>query len=447
MIMQLYPSQRMTWIMAALLCLLFPRTYAQQVYANSQTNGITGLCFSCSVSNPNNAVNNSNLNDYAQLNMGTALGTVTVYQMLIFPSASNGCDSLVIGIGASGSPADNPYTSVTVQTYNGNTANNDAQTVDDNMLRQLQGYGQAEILLKAQQTFDRVRVTLTRQGSGSLTNLRIFYAYRQPGLLPPVVTDSLLSTCEGSTITLHAFSDDPQVTAINWYDAPSGGNLLYTGDYFTLQADSTATYYVTSQALCEFPQRVAVQVTTTPRPPAPVLGVPDTVYAYRFANVTLTATAADSAVIHWYRSDTGTTAVYTGNSYRFTVLTPGTLYFYAGTEQQGCISLRKQVVVIVSTQTTPPAARSAATAVKQQPAALPALQLYPNPTRGELRFTGKDLSGSVAVIRDVNGREVQREVLQRNGLNISRLKTAGIYFIQVIAKDHAVYSGKVLLQR
>jgi hypothetical protein len=437
----------MTWIMAALLCLLSQRTYAQQVYANSQSNGVTGLCFSCSVADPNNAVNNSNLNDYAQLNIGTALGTVTVYQTLIFPSSSNGCDSLVIGIGASGSPADNPYTNVTVQTYNGNTANNDAQAVDNSILRQLQGYGQAEILLKTQHIFDRVRVTLTRQGSASLNNLRIFYAYHQPGLLPPVVTDSLVSTCQGSTITLHAFTDDPQVPTINWYDAPFGGNLLYSGDYFTLQADSTATYYVTTQAQCEFPERVPVNVITTPRPPAPVMGVPDTLFAYRFASVTLTATAADSGVIHWYRSDTATTAVYTGNSYRFTVLTAGTLYFYAGTEQDGCISLRKQVVVIVSTQTTPPAARSAAPAVKQQPA-LPVLQLYPNPTSGEVRFTAsKDLSGSVAIVRDVNGREVQREVLKRNGLNISRLKIAGIYFIQVVTKDHTIYNSKVLLQR
>jgi len=442
--MQLYPFQRMTWIMAALLCLLFPSSYAQQVYTNSQTNAVTGLCFSCSVTNPNNAVNNSNLDDYAQLNMGTGLGTVTMYQTLIFPSASNNCDSLVIGIGTSGSPAENPYASVTVQTYNGNTANNDAQTVDDNILRQLQGYGQAAVLLKPQQIFDRVRVTLTRQGSGSLSNLRIFYAYRQPGLLPPAVDVTQVSACQGSTITLHAYTNDPQAT-INWYDAPSGGNLLYTGDYFTLQADSTATYYVTSQAQCEFPQRIAVRVTTTPRPPAPVLGVPDTVYAYRFAGVTLTATAADSAAIHWYRSDTGTTTVYTGNSYHFTVLTAGTLYFYAGTEQQGCNSLRKQVVVIVSLNTTPPAARSAAPAVKQQQTS--ALQVYPNPASGELRFRGKDLSGSTAIIRDVNGREVQREVLQRNGLNISRLTTGGIYFIQVIAKDHTVYDGKLLLQR
>ena len=430
--------------MAALLCLLFPRSYAQQVYASSQTNGTSGLCFSCSVINPNNAVNNSNLDDYAQLNIGTGLGTVTVYQTLIFPSASNSCDSLVIGIGASGSPADNPYTSVTVQTYNGNTANNDAQTVNDNMLRQLQGYGQAEVLLEPQQIFDRVRVTLTRQGSGSLSNLRIFYAYRQSGLLPPVADVTQVSACQGSTITLHAYTNDPQAT-INWYDAPAGGNLLYTGDYYTLHADSTATYYVTSQAQCEFPQRVAVTVTTTPRPPAPVLGMPDTVYAYRFASVTLTATTADSAAIHWYRSDTGTTVVYTGNSYRFAVLTAGTLYFYAGTEQQGCNSLRKQVVVIVSSNTTPPAARSAAPAAKQQQTL--ALQLYPNPASGEVRFRGKDLSGSTAVIRDVNGREVQREVLLRNGLNISRLTTGGIYFIQLIAKDHTVHNGKVLLQR
>jgi hypothetical protein len=632
---QFYPFNKMAWFIIAMVCLFAQRSSAQQAYANSQTNGVTGICLLCGVTSPNNPVNRSSLDDYSLFNITAGLGTVTVHQTLIFPSlSSSDCDSLIIGIGAPTNPPVNPYGPVTVQTLNGGSLNGDVRVVEDAILRQVQGYGRAEIVLKPQRAFDRVKLTLNISGLGLATSFRVYYAYRKPGLPAPLVTDSaricrgagtvlnadpgtsgevrwydapsggnllftgnafsvqpdstrtyyasasngnctsarvpatvvvsklpapqvnapqaaicgsqLLSinnhqpglnyavevsytgaggvpvldtsyvvsnsaqfetppsssagdvqasiaiqalnadgscqsdktelhftvggagqlpivdadqvnACEGSSVTLHAYTADPGVPFIHWYDAPEGGNLLYTGDYYTVSA-TNVTYYVTSQAQCEYPVRKAVRIITSPRPPMPTLTTADTVYMPRFSGITLTANGVPGSTIHWYRSDTAGIPVFTGNSYSFTALSNGTLFYYAGAELNGCESERRRIMVVVysgnppgttsETMITNNDTRARVEETAPRSSVIQALQLYPNPSSGEIRFkASKDLSGSLAIIRDVNGREVQREILQRNGMNISRLPVDGIYFIQVISGKQEVFTGKILLQR
>ncbi|MGO4293174.1 T9SS type A sorting domain-containing protein [Chitinophaga sp. RAB17] len=74
------------------------------------------------------------------------------------------------------------------------------------------------------------------------------------------------------------------------------------------------------------------------------------------------------------------------------------------------------------------------------------LQLKPNPS-GEIRLaTNEDLSGSLVIINDLDGREAQRELLTKNGLSISKKAGTGLYFIQVITTKKQIYPGKILLQ-
>ena len=134
-----YNTAKRRWLLFLLLSFLPGKLYAQ-VYANSQTNGVTGICLLCGVSNPDNPINNGNLNDYSTFNITVGLLGVTVYQTLIFPAASTtGCDSLIIGIGSGNTALSvNLLAGLTVQTFNGSVVNNDAQTVDSTHLR-LQG--------------------------------------------------------------------------------------------------------------------------------------------------------------------------------------------------------------------------------------------------------------------------------------------------------------------
>ncbi|MEO1434054.1 MAG: T9SS type A sorting domain-containing protein [Bacteroidota bacterium] len=58
-------------------------------------------------------------------------------------------------------------------------------------------------------------------------------------------TGSGANTCPGGTTTLTAMGNSSlDGTTLDWYDAASGGNLLSTGEQFTVAPQTTTTYYV-----------------------------------------------------------------------------------------------------------------------------------------------------------------------------------------------------------
>jgi hypothetical protein len=717
---QFYLSLKMAWLIIIFVSLSNIKLHAQ-VYANSQVNGVTGLCLICGVSNPNNPVDNSNLNDYSTFSITAGLLGTTVYQTLIFPAVSTtGCDSLVIGIGSGDALLSvNLFAGITVQTFNGVTANNDVQQITASNLSLLQNNTRAEVLLKPANTFDRVKITLSSSLVGLLNGFRLYYAYRKPSTPTPVTVDStaicagdsatlaatvvnnatirwynasssgsLLYTgnnyrvspattttyyaeaslngcnsvrkavkvivnprpanptytlpqstvcgnqiitvsnyqpginynvrakysnyvsvirdtsytvvnsntvivtnfsayssqpvdiyiqavnavtgcksdsvhklfvfgataelptvdadsvtiCYDQSATLHAYIPISSLPTIRWYDAPTGGNLLYSGNYYTVSPSVTTTYYVTAAVPCEYPQRRPVKVIVT-KLPAPNYVLPegytcgivhkfpilnhqsgfnynvrvkytnsigvillDTSYVVVNKDTIITTMqpqtllmqgdiyvqavnpingcksdtvhqifivgsssvlpsvdadsinlcSGDSATLHafvpntsvpvirWYDASSGGNLLFTGNYYKVGPLVNTTYYV---TSAYLCdYPQRKPVKVTISdclarnTLISKEKDHSPSLAIKQ-------LQLYPNPTRGEIRLaTKEDLSGSLVIIKDLNGREIQREILKKNGLSISKQAGTGLYFIQVITPKKEIYSGKILLQ-
>ncbi|HVI45117.1 MAG TPA: T9SS type A sorting domain-containing protein [Chitinophaga sp.] len=354
----LFVSMLILWLQ-----ILLPEALsAQRIYANTQLNGVTGLCLFCGVQNPDNPVNTASLNDYSTFNITVGLLGVSVYETLIFPSQSSNCDSLVIGIGSGNTilSAD-LFGGVTVETFNGTVANNDARVISSDVLRLLQSNTRAEVLLHPGKPYDRVKITLNSSLVGLLNNFHLYYAYRNPGIpanpafkvpeyfvcndpripitnhtagynynvrlrytdvfntvikdtsfilinkdtvlvknqgtyassqadvymqavnpftgcasntvqktfafggiaILPQVDDTNVTICLGTSATLHAFVSFSSVPAVRWYDAPTGGNLLHTGNYFTVSPAHNTTYYVTTSLACEYPLRVPVNVYVT----------------------------------------------------------------------------------------------------------------------------------------------------------------------------------------
>ncbi|HVW94736.1 MAG TPA: gliding motility-associated C-terminal domain-containing protein [Mucilaginibacter sp.] len=58
----------------------------------------------------------------------------------------------------------------------------------------------------------------------------------------PVITVQNASICPGDPATLISSNNDPDIT-VNWYSAPTGGNILFTGDSFTTPPLSANTDY------------------------------------------------------------------------------------------------------------------------------------------------------------------------------------------------------------
>jgi hypothetical protein len=258
-----------------LLCLAAGNLQAQ-TYAGSQVNGVTGLCLICGVSNPNNPVGNSNLNDYSTFNITAGLLGTTVYQTLIFPALSiTSCDSLIIGIGSGDALLSvNLFAGITVQTFNGATANNDVQQITASNLSLLQNNTRAEVLLKPANTFDRVKITLSSSLVGLLNGFRLYYAYHKPSTPKPVAIDST-AICAGDSVTLSATGSSG--TTIRWYNAANGGSLLFTGNNYKVGPAATTIYYAEANIGGCTSLRKPVKVVVNAIPAAPVYVVPQTI--------------------------------------------------------------------------------------------------------------------------------------------------------------------------
>nr|WP_295864752.1 T9SS type A sorting domain-containing protein [uncultured Chitinophaga sp.] len=269
MLSKFYTLKKLLYLPLFFIC-LFAHSARAQTYANSQTNGVTGLCLLCGVTNPDNAVN-SNLNDYSTFNISVGLLGVSVYQTLNFPAGSTaGCDSLVIGIGsANGILSLNLVGGITVQTFNGAVANNDAHVADSSNFRPW-GNNRGEIILKPAGAFDRVKVTLSSSLVGLLNAFQVYYAYRKPALPPPALPDSV-NLCSGDTASLATVA--PAGTTVRWYNAPTGGTLLYTGATYKVSPAATADYYAEAVLNGCTSTRKKVTVIVHPKPANPVFSV------------------------------------------------------------------------------------------------------------------------------------------------------------------------------
>ncbi|MES2370982.1 MAG: gliding motility-associated C-terminal domain-containing protein [Bacteroidota bacterium] len=157
---------------------------------------------------------------------------------------------------------------------------------------------------------------------------------------PPAPTASGISVCAGSGGSLTASA--PGGT-YQWYDAASGGNLLYTGVSYTLSSiNTTTTFYVqTTVGFCTG-QRTGVTVKVNPIPPAPTSSG-GSICAGN--SVTLSA-GGSTGSYQWYDSTVLGNLLATGTSFSTPVLNATRIYYVQAT-QSGCTSARTAVTANV----------------------------------------------------------------------------------------------------
>ncbi|MCW3468036.1 Ig-like domain-containing protein [Chitinophaga nivalis] len=261
-------------LLLSLTFFLYKPCYGQTVYANSQTNAITGVCLLCSINNPDYAVD-SNFTNYSEFIVPVQLLGTQLSQTLIFPASNAaGCDSLIIKVGSSYTLNAASFANITVRTYNGNIANSDSLSPTAAQIRFSQNNTQAELLLRPNQTFDRVKITYSLGLAGLLGNFRIYYALRKQGLPAPQTIPAKDTTiCQGSTVTLSPLQQPN--TIYRWYNAAVGGSLLpANANAITVNPAVTTTYYVEAVKGGCTSQRVPVTVIVNPKPADPVYTLP-----------------------------------------------------------------------------------------------------------------------------------------------------------------------------
>ena len=155
----------------------------------------------------------------------------------------------------------------------------------------------------------------------------------------PVTTSA--SVCASGSMTLTASASD----SIFWYDSP-GGNLLGQGTSFiTPDLSTTTTYYAQSSRSCPSNYIAANAVVNAQSV------VPLTNDVFRCGPGTVTLTAADTAVIHWYNSASGGALLFTGTSFLTNAIPNDTIFYVEAGNY--CPSQRVEVHVTINTTDSP----------------------------------------------------------------------------------------------
>lgn len=159
--------------------------------------------------------------------------------------------------------------------------------------------------------------------------------------LPATPAAPNVSVCAGSPATLTANSPTNNYA---WYDSPTGGTLLSTGQvYVTPPLIVNTTYYVeSSDANGCTSARKAVTVNINPNPAAPTASNASICYN---TPATLTAAAA-AGTVQWYDTPVGGTLLKTGNTYTTPALTAATTYYIQAVSGT-CTSSRTAVTVSI----------------------------------------------------------------------------------------------------
>ncbi len=152
--------------------------------------------------------------------------------------------------------------------------------------------------------------------------------------------------CAGSVTTLTASSLVSNAT-FNWYDAATGGNLLFTGAVFTTSAlSNNTTYYVAvSSNGCVSPSRFAVTVAVNAIPT--VSGITGSINICSGNTTTLTASSsAATPTFNWYSVSTGGSPLFTGANFTTPVLSSNTTYYAEVVSGGTCISAVRSAVTV-----------------------------------------------------------------------------------------------------
>lgn len=162
--------------------------------------------------------------------------------------------------------------------------------------------------------------------------------------IPEITSTTPASNCGNGSVILKATA---LLGNINWYDAPTGGTLLTSGNSFTTSNLSQTTDYYAEASGCE---STRVKVTATINT-IPTLSIPNTTIPLCGpGKATLTA-GTDIGNINWYTSPTASNVFATGNQLITSTITENTTY-YALAENKGCYSGNRIAINIIVN--TPP---------------------------------------------------------------------------------------------
>ncbi|AXG74181.1 hypothetical protein DVK85_07975 [Flavobacterium arcticum] len=155
------------------------------------------------------------------------------------------------------------------------------------------------------------------------------------GTTPPTI-------CGSGTSTLEATASNG---VINWYDAPTGGTLIDTGNSITSPSISTTTTFyaeAVSSDNCISATRTAITITATPLPTITNFTTPPALCGSGTASL---SAIPSGGTINWYDAPTDGTLIGTGTTITSPTVTTTTI-FYAEVLNNDCLSENRTAVTV-----------------------------------------------------------------------------------------------------
>lgn len=174
--------------------------------------------------------------------------------------------------------------------------------------------------------------------------------YNQTTCLGPINNTSFanLNKCGSTSTTLSVLGSN-----ISWYDAPTGGNLLGSGNSYTTPVISSNTSYYAQIAGCS--TRTEIQVNVSPTVPAAPANTTNPSFLVVCEGGTTTLQASGVGEIRWYDALTGGNLIATGNSFVTATMPapPATLTYFAE-DVNGCGGSPRTAITVTADNSVVP---------------------------------------------------------------------------------------------
>lgn len=168
-----------------------------------------------------------------------------------------------------------------------------------------------------------------------------------------IYTSSIVDTtsgniCGSGTTSLEAV---PSVGDVLWFDTPTGGNVIFSGQIFTTPIINTTTTYYALASINGCTEGIRVPVTAIVTPMPTIISVNDSLIC-NSGTGTLSAVAS-AGVINWYDLPSGGTSLNTGSTFN-TPNVNSTTSYYVDATVNGCITSTRTPVTLTVQKTTSP---------------------------------------------------------------------------------------------